>query len=243
MRSPLLSGAQVIRIDGIYGHHNYSAVIYALLICFCVTRRMRFAAIVFLWLGLLTGSNAFYIYLAMGLAASIANLGVYRICLAGLFIFIWFLPFWYDGVMQLLSSSQYEALALFTNFRSVHWAVYTQMSKDFLFSGVGFDGSLDLYREYVKHSLGWFDHEQIQHNMALDILLSLGLLGWVVMGIAVFLLLFESNEVSGILCCNDRGTYLLFNGMTFIGLWLGIAFWLSERGLGNSAIRDKDVIE
>ena len=87
----------------------------------------------------------------------------------------------------------------------MHWAVYGVW--DFLFSGVGSDGSLDLYREYVKHSLGWFDRANTAQYGVGNIIV-LGLLGWFVMGIAVFFVI-GVDEVSGILCCNDRGTLFI----------------------------------
>ena len=61
----LLSGFEVIRLNGIYGHHNYSVIIYTLLATLAYKNNFRISAVFLISLCVLAGSNGFYVYLML----------------------------------------------------------------------------------------------------------------------------------------------------------------------------------
>lgn len=230
----LLSGLSVIRLHGIYGHHNYSAIIYMVFAFMAWKNGCHKIWFSLMLLGVLTGSNSFYLYMIAAMAVFIFP---NRLAQSGLFILhwcFWTLPLWIADILNLLSTSQYKALALFTNFRSVHWDVYSNMAMDNIWSGVGFQRGLELYSQYTDPSVDWFNRAQIQHNLSLEILVSMGALFWFLTGLCLSFVILRSNSKSQLfLAFMLFFPYVLLNALTFVGLWVTLAFWFAEHRQGK----------
>ena len=190
----LLSGFEVIRLNGIYGHHNYSVIIYTLLATLAYKNNFKISAIFLTSLCVLAGSNGFYVYLILGGLIFLFNSSFVKFFALTFHFISWTLPFWFNYFLNYLSDIQYQALAILTNFRSVHWEVYSNMALDNLLIGTGYTQSLENYSIYDESNVKDFDNIQIHHNLSLEIITQFGILGWFFVGFLISFLILRSSS-------------------------------------------------
>ena len=92
-----------------------------------------------------------------------------------------------------LSDIQYQALAMLTNLRSVHWKVYSNMALDNLLIELVHQ-SLENYSIYDESNVKDFDNIQIHHNLSLEIITQIGILGWFFVGFLISFLILRSSS-------------------------------------------------
>lgn len=225
----LFLDSQVVRLHGIFGHHNYSGIIYILIASICLKKRLLVPMIIFVTLALLTGSKGVYLYILAGFLCFLFKTRFVNYFVFILFWISWLLPFWFPIFLQLIPDPFYDFIAIFSNFRSVHWEVYSDIAQSNLLYGTGYVNSLNLYSVYANHAIDNFSNIQIQHNLSLEVLTGYGIFFWMLFGLIIsrFIILsqtrFQIFFVSMIFL-----PYVFYNGLTFIGLWFAVALLLNE---------------
>lgn len=227
---------EVIRLHGIFGHHNYSGIIYILISSICFKRNLFLPFLTFLTLAFLTGSNGVYLYIICAIFCLIFNLRVAKFFILIFFWISWLLPFWFPIFLELIPNELYELIAVLTNYRSVHWEVYSNIAQSNLLFGTGYVNAFDLYSVFSNHAIDNFANVQIQHNLSLEVLTGYGIFFWILIGLIISLLVtqcrsrYQNFYVSMIFL-----PYVFYNGLTFIGLWLAAALLLNEMRSNSNA--------
>ena len=231
----LFSQSEVIRLHGIFGHHNYSGIIYILISSICFKRNLFLPLLAFLTLAFLTGSKGVYLYIICAIFCLIFNLRIAKFFILIFFWITWLLPFWFPIFLELIPNELYDLIAVLTNYRSVHWEVYSNIAQSNLLFGTGYVNAFDLYSVFSNHAIDNFANVQIQHNLSLEVLTGYGIFFWILIGLIISLLVsqcrsrYQNFYVSMIFL-----PYVFYNGLTFIGLWLAVALLLNEMRSNNN---------
>ena len=170
----------------------------------------------------------FYVYLIFGALIFLFKSTFVKFFLLTFHFISWTLPFWFNYLLNYLSVIQYQGLAILTNFRSVHWEVYSNMALDNLFVGTGYTQSLENYLIYDESNVKGFDNIQIHHNLSLEIITQFGILGWFFIGFIISMLILRSNSKFQLFYSTMLFVpYILYNGFTFVGFWLALSLYMA----------------